>query len=277
MILIGKNSYDQLASPLSEVAFNHLFARSVIEDRVNGCVYVDDRDDPETFYIVHPYGMSLLFGNPTNLTFNAAFKDYSLNVNRKRNNHEWMQAFSSDWDTVLKDLFGDSLVNAADNIADIRQSIVELNTRINFKFNKDKYLADKTDLGLKAKIKIIRSENAAFKKMVGSVVPSNFWNSPKDFGKNGVAYSLYYEGKMAATSFSSFCLGEQLELGIETVKEFRGKGLARIVCSSLIDYCIENGLEPVWACRLENTGSYKLALKLGFEPTLEIPYYRLSN
>jgi hypothetical protein len=36
-------------------------------------------------------------------------------------------------------------------------------------------------------------------------------------------------------------------------------------------------LEPVWACRLENDGSYKLAQKLGFEPVLEIPYYRLSK
>lgn len=35
--------------------------------------------------------------------------------------------------------------------------------------------------------------------------------------------------------------------------------------------------EPIWSCRLENTGSYKLAQKIGFLPTAEIPYYRLSK
>ena len=262
MILIGKEKYDQLTPRLRGLAFNQLFARSVVEGRVNGRIYVDDAERPETFYIVHPYGMSLLFGIATNLTFNASFKEYSLNVNRKESNQEWMQAFPGEWDKILKDLFGDLLV---------------INTRINFRFNKVRYLAGNPNQGVDAKIKIIRSDKVAFEKMAGSVVPRNFWNSSKDFVGNGVAYSLYYDGQMAATSFSAFCLGKQLELGIETLKEFRGKGLAKIICSVLIDYCIENGLEPVWACRLENAASYKLALQLGFEPTLEIPYYRLNS
>lgn len=67
----------------------------------------------------------------------------------------------------------------------------------------------------------------------------------------------------------------QLEFGIETVDGFRGKGFAFHTASSLIDYCLENNYEPVWACRLENTGSYKLAEKLGFEPTVTLPYYKL--
>lgn len=36
-------------------------------------------------------------------------------------------------------------------------------------------------------------------------------------------------------------------------------------------------LSPVWACRMQNRGSYNLARSPGFEPALEIPYYRLSN
>ncbi len=48
-------------------------------------------------------------------------------------------------------------------------------------------------------------------------------------------------------------------------------------CSTLIEYCLENSYEPVWACRLENVGSYKLAEKLGFEMYGEVPYYRLSK
>ena len=60
--LLGKNNYNILTEPLNKVTINSLFARSVIEFRVTGKVYVDDCDHPRTLYVVHPYGMSLLFG-----------------------------------------------------------------------------------------------------------------------------------------------------------------------------------------------------------------------
>jgi RimJ/RimL family protein N-acetyltransferase len=66
-----------------------------------------------------------------------------------------------------------------------------------------------------------------------------------------------------------------LELGIETVEAYRGKGLAQSVCSALIDYCLQNNYEPVWSCRFENTASYRLAQKLGFEPVSTRTYYKL--
>jgi RimJ/RimL family protein N-acetyltransferase len=68
-----------------------------------------------------------------------------------------------------------------------------------------------------------------------------------------------------------------LEIGIETAEEFRRKGFAEIVCEAIIEYCIANKYEPVWSCRLENSGSYILAQKMGFEPIYKIPYYRLSK
>jgi RimJ/RimL family protein N-acetyltransferase len=60
------------------------------------------------------------------------------------------------------------------------------------------------------------------------------------------------------------------------VEQYRGKGLALHACSALIDYCLEYNYEPVWACRLENYASYKLAQKLGFDPVLYMPYYKLN-
>jgi RimJ/RimL family protein N-acetyltransferase len=113
--------------------------------------------------------------------------------------------------------------------------------------------------------------------MEGGVVPSRFWDSEDDFFRNGLAYALFYKGELASMAFSSYWFDDQFELGIETKDKFRGKGFAELVCSALIDYCISHDYEPIWACRLENSGSYKLAQKLGFKPGIEIPYYRLSN
>ncbi len=86
----------------------------------------------------------------------------------------------------------------------------------------------------------------------------------KDYGK-------------AATAFSAYILDDQLEIGIETLAEFRKMGFAELVCGALIDYCLDSGYEPVWSCRFENTASYPLAQKMGFVPVSITPYYRLSR
>jgi predicted GNAT family acetyltransferase len=67
------------------------------------------------------------------------------------------------------------------------------------------------------------------------------------------------------------------EIGIETLAEHRGKGYAEIVSTEFIKQCLKNGQVPVWSCRLENTGSYRLALKLGFRETVRVPFYRLCE
>jgi hypothetical protein len=278
MILVGKENYTKLTHLLDGVNFNHLFARSVVDQTVNGRVYVDDINNPRTSYIVHNYGMSLLIGDHTNAEFSLAFRQHALNVHQNRTSHEWMQVFPDHWNNVLNVLLKDSLINAEDNKLNITKSVIERNTRVNFIFNKNAYIDSRKErINTSKKIKIFECTEDVFCKTGGSVIPSAFWNSYEDFRQKGIGYSLYYEGKLAATSFSSFLAPGKLELGIETLAEYRGKGLAEIVCAALIDHCIKRNVEPVWACRLENTGSYKLARKLGFTPSIELPYYRLSN
>ncbi|MBA4853810.1 GNAT family N-acetyltransferase [Emticicia sp. BO119] len=274
MILLNTDHYYKAEPYLKALPFNKLFAQAVIDKRVAGRVYADEKENPETFYIIHSYGMSLLMGNTTNEAFNTAFKAYALNTHDKRNNHEWVQIYPAEWEAVLKDLFQDKLIDSAVNIRQLTKGVVERNTRVNFRFNHEKYSGiNQPDAN--SKIKIIQHTQQAYNQMTGSVVPRYFWDSADDFKQNGIAYCLYYEQQLAATAFSSFVEGNQLELGIETVPQFRGKGLAQKVCAALIDYCLANNLEPIWACRLENTGSYVLAQKLGFEPALLLPYYRI--
>ncbi len=276
MILLDKKHYHLLIKLLEKIDFNHLFALSVLEKKVAGRVYVDQVLNPQTFYIVHRYGMSLLGGNCNHALFNKYFKSYALNIPAVRNRHEWMQVYPAEWNTKLQDLFQDLMIPVANNKPDSKKGIIELNTRVNFKFEKDKYLQFKKE-HIISQHRIIRSERNVFHDMKGSVVPSNFWDNADDFINNAIGFSLYYENQLASTAFASFLNDNQLELGMETLPQFRGKGFAQYVCSSLIDYCLENNFEPVWACSLKNIGSYRLAKKLGFDPIKEFPYYRLSN
>jgi GNAT superfamily N-acetyltransferase len=276
MQLLDTKEYHKLILLIDKVQINSLFARSVIECHIPGKVYADNDDSPKTFYVVHPYGMSLLFGESTNLSFNNQFKEYALNLNGAGDKFEWMQAFPNDWDLVLNELFKDCLIKSSENISTRKEGIVELNTRINFKFNYRKF-TDKRQKLYNPDCKILRTTGKFFEDMKGSVVPAYFWKNADQFVEKGIGFSLLYNGRLASTAYSAFILDKKLELGIETIEEFRGSGFAFYTCSALIDYCIENDYEPVWACKLENTASLRLAQKLGFEPCAEIPYYRLGR
>lgn len=73
MKLLKKNRYQILYEPLKQVKFNISFAFAVINQEVIGRVYVDSDENPKTFYVIHPYGMSLLLGDYTNNEFNKLF------------------------------------------------------------------------------------------------------------------------------------------------------------------------------------------------------------
>lgn len=237
-------------------------------------MFVDDVEEPKIFYVKHLYGMSLLFGGADNECFNRKYLDYCLNRNNSRSAFEWMQAYPNDWYESLSDLFGDKLVDASSN-GDARNEFIELNGRVNFKFNQEKYLDfKKADIRNIHEIK--RTNIESFSGMKVSVIPSLFWNSAQDFCNMGIGFSLYYQNTLATTAYSAFIFDNELELEIETIPQYRGRGFAQYTCSALIDYCLQNGYEPIWSCKLTNTASYNLAQKLGFVPVRTVPFLSLG-
>ncbi len=240
---------------LNAIPLNTLFAKDVVEGKAGGEIFVDDPEHPSTFYILHPYGMSLLLGESGNDGFNRRFKDYVRNAGRVA----WMQAYPDSWHPFLNELFPDAV-----------------DARVNFRFNPAAYARNRQPESDDPAIKVIPADATDFQRMKGTVIPSRFWNSPEEFMANGKGYSLHCGDTLASMAFSAYVEPGKLELGIETDGRFQGKGFAYRVCSALIDYCLQNGLEPIWACRFTNTGSYKLAQKLGFEEALRVPFYKIG-
>ena len=274
MILLNKSEYYKLLLPLKKVEINHLFAEAVLLGHVRGTVYVDTAVNPATFYVMHPYGMSLLFGNTGKEEFNTWLLGHALNNFHTRNRYEWLQAYPEKWNHEINTMWNEYLVKPEDNNHRVTDPRIEVNTRVNFKFNKSTFLNFKENSHL-AVGNTIRTTPEIFENMQGSVIPGRFWDNVTDFSKQAVAYSVLVGDKIASTAFSAFIINDQLEIGIETSEAFRGKGYALLACSVLIDYCLEHDFEPVWGCKLENTASYLLAQKLGFEPTIYWPFYRL--
>lgn len=260
MIKLESKDYAKAIEPLGHVRINTLFAEAVIQKVIPGNVYVDDIISPRTFYIAHPFGMSLLFGEPADDLFRRELTDYITNKNKHRHHPEWLQIDpTSRWNEII------------DAMASITR-----NTRVNFSFNRELYFNQKEQFH-NPDLKAVRVGQGQFRAGTASVDPKFFWRDEEHFLAEGVGFTILEAGEIASTAFSAFCNHEQLEIGIESHEAYRGRGYAYSVCSALIDYCLSHQLEPVWACRLDNKGSYHLAQRLGFEPSILIPYYRLEN
>ena len=264
---LPSNSFDFVKKALSRVKINHLFATSVLEKVVDGAVFVDEISKPKVYYIKHPYGMSLIFGHQGAFMEWKDFWDYLEGYSLNTGQDEWLQF----WPEELAGVIGNFLEAG-------RYKHLELHERINFKFDQVRFSSIQTrGASVLNSEAIIRTGDKEYDALRGSVVPNYFWRSKADFLERGIGFSLMVDKAAASTAFSAFIHGNQLELGIETDELYQGRGYAFAVCCRLIDHCLKTGYEPVWSCRSGNTGSIKLASKLGFTPTLRIPYLRIKG
>lgn len=263
MILLQPNDYYKVTDSLNKMDFNNYFAKSVVQQYVRGKIYVDNTDNPTVFYIYHPYGMSLLLGDYTNSCFVNNFSDYCLNSDISREKPDWLQIYPSEWSVVV------------DSISQKMQGVIEPYERVNFKFNSEKYKAFRrtVDLGF---YEITETDSSIFQSMPGTVVPRLFWDSATDFEQKSIGFTLLIDNQPVSTAFASFLLEDILEIGIQTIEGLQGKGYSAATCCKLIDYSIENNLEPLWSCKRDNVGSMKLAQKLGFEIVRTGPYYKIN-
>jgi GNAT superfamily N-acetyltransferase len=147
-------------------------------------------------------------------------------------------------------------------------------SRLNFKFDAAKF-NEKYHQTDKSQYEIISTPTDMLFEISGSVVPQYYWKTPEQFAGMAKAFTVMVDGKPASTAFTSARHDDKLEIGIETMKEYHGKGFAYLACAKLIEYCLHNNLEPIWSCRLENTASVNLSKKLGFIETLRMPYYHI--
>lgn len=282
MELIQPADYGRLAEKLHEIPYNTLFARSVLEWKANGYVWADNRDNPETLYIAHEYGMSLLLGHTENEDFNASLVDYMLNPTKDRQRPEWLQVYPGNWNAKLMEITKGKIINYSTLPAEyspteldrqlqhLRKDHIIQWQRVNFTYH---HSNPTVPIAPGYTIKFI--DSGIWERIEGTVIPTYFWKTKEDFLLNGIGYALMNGNDIVSIAFSVFLLENQLEIGIETSERYRGMGLAKLVCRELLTYCRNNGYIPVWACRKENTGSYRLAKSLGFKESLTLPYYEL--
>ena len=101
------------------------------------------------------------------------------------------------------------------------------------------------------------------------------FESKEQFLELGRGFVILRDGRIVsgASSYSRYLGG--IEIEVDTVKEERQKGLARVCCAALILQCLSEGLYPSWDAH--NPISVHLAETLGYEFSHEYPAYEVGR
>ncbi|MGE5606070.1 MAG: GNAT family N-acetyltransferase [Bacteroidota bacterium] len=95
-----------------------------------------------------------------------------------------------------------------------------------------------------------------------------FFGNPEALLKKGQATAAFINGKMACVATTLAFTKNYCELGVATLPEFRGKGLALECCRALSHAQFKSfGRLPCWRTNTANVGSWKTARNLGLKET----------
>lgn len=98
----------------------------------------------------------------------------------------------------------------------------------------------------------------------GRIKPSFSWESDESFLKNGVGFCIMHGQTPAAWAFSAAVSDTEIDIGVETLEQYRGKGLAAAAANRMAAYSLSVGKKPVWACHSGNIASQRTAERVGF-------------
>lgn len=271
---------DDARRALTQVDCNTGFASAVLEGRVAGELWADSAAAPRAFHVVHPCGMSLVWG--------PAVADAAEHVVRRITDRaadgrgEWLQVeprwHGVDWDGLLGavplDAAGEGPWAEAPQ-PDAAARVVR-RTRLNFELDAGAGAAAAASGPIDPSVRVRRATAQDF-GWPGGTVPRHFWPDAGEFLTHGGGRVAEVGGEPAAICFAAFATAETVELGIETSPAWRRRGLAQVVAGAMVADVLAAGRTPVWSCREDNTGSVRLAHRCGFRTSRRLPYYEVRG
>lgn len=274
MVILQPSQYEQTLSLLKQENIDIVHAQMVLEQKEFGTVYVDTEKNPSSFLIIHMRsGFGILFGKNDNDTFNQDVKNLLLNIGGYSSK---FKIFTSKipWEATIEGFLGSQLVNnelIVQNGLSCSTNNVIKRERVKFSF--DQKIFESSLTSIPEGFLTERINKDLIERISGSVIPNFSWSSNENFLEHGIGFCLMKNEEIISLAFSAFITRDMIDIGIETAKDYRGKGLGFFPAMEMVKYCIENGYRPIWGCRKDNLASQRLAQKLGFIKELSHPWY----
>jgi GNAT superfamily N-acetyltransferase len=100
------------------------------------------------------------------------------------------------------------------------------------------------------------------------------FGSAEDFVQRGIGFYLKKRDMVVGAAYSSLVCSRGIEVSLFVMEDYRRQGIATILASRLLRWCIENNAEANWDAA--NPESCKLAEKLGYVQTGTYQAYYLE-
>ena len=138
---------------------------------------------------------------------------------------------------------------------------IVLGNRYNYEYPLEK-ISSRSEI--RPDYQICQFNQKLFDNIPGRITPRFSWRDASEFLNHGMGYCVMYNGKAVSWAFSAAVSSDELDIGIETLSDYRHMGLGFAVAEKMIQYCFEQHKRPIWSCDAYNTASQKIAEKLGF-------------
>lgn len=216
------------------------YIHSVLTGIQNGRLFANNGNDPTCAFICHDFGWSQIIGN-MNEAFESDLFDFIFN----------QEAFS-----CFK-------VRAfSPNHAEFYRTFSEEAERCQFRLT---VFEEGPKIPEEFSLKQIEPNNSKLlSDSFGLDLYSRNWPSKIAFHNNSFGFFVELENQPVSVCYASATNNDVLEIDVFTAPDYRGFGLAKVVCGSFIQECLNNNLIPCWDCFTNNEGSMNLARSLGF-------------
>ena len=242
----------------------HPVVNAIVEGNSPGRIFVDDRDKPQSAFILTNCGYSYLTGKADNETFNASLSALLAESLLSEIAH------SEDPTLILYPLSP----GWEDTISILLKNRTPINLyRRTFTFDPAKFAALIDHRTPPKGFELCALTQAVLTKNVDDAFT---WASPAHFLRHGAGFYLLDGDTVASKCYAVFVGAGIMEIAVNTAAAYRRRGLATLTASALIEYGLEHGLTPNWECWWDNTPSSALAQKLGFEQKEDHPVYYLE-
>jgi RimJ/RimL family protein N-acetyltransferase len=92
----------------------------------------------------------------------------------------------------------------------------------------------------------------------------NTWGGPAGLAARAVAWGAFAGGRLVSVAVPFFVGAAYEDLGVVTEPDARGRGLSAACAAALCDDVRARGHTPSWTTTPDNTGSLRVAAKVGF-------------
>ena len=245
MVVIIPNSHFDSIRHLFE---SHQYLRNVIEaipKLSTGELWVDKVDIPAVALYTIP-GINFLAGTP------HPHKIDNLLAKISPKQSIFIPSPSTEWIRVLKDFFGNKL--GSFNRYALSASSLRLNKiRTHRKELPDGYSLLEVDTTILNQIK----------ETIGFYIHL-FFGDPEFFIVSGIGFCIKHDDTIISIASSLVPFTTSLEIQVDTIDslKYRRKGYATRVAVEIIEYCLENDIEPHWDA--DSKVSRDFAVKLGY-------------